>query len=511
MIYVYIQNKKYLKKIQYVFDNVFFNLGLEYKYIYDEVIDINDEDILVTYSFNDDEIEFYDLFKNHIDIKDSLKLFNDDYYMKYNVLTNIEIKKVRLYDKYDLISLFSKEKEVYLNILEDNENTIYKVNFDVISDIFFMLTRYEEIINYEVVKNEVHNRFPAVESIAFKNNFLHRPIVNEDIDFLWDLIDNFKLGLERKEWWGKEKFAVCLTHDVDMVFKYLKFKKEIRNSARYLLKEGSLNKSIKNFILFFKSKLNYKNDPYWNIEDILKLEKDKGFKSSFYFMSGGTSKVDNYYDIEDPRIQNLIKFVEDNGFEAGYHASFNSYNNFKLMKSEKEKLDTIISSKQYGCRQHYLRFAPNKTWKQHEQLKLKYDASLGYADRQGFRCGYCFPFKPYDIVRDEVLNIWEIPLTIMDVTLAGSNYSNLTVEEGVNEIKQYINTIEKHRGVFNILWHNSSFDTLNTLWKLWENVYGEVLEYISCKGVLATSGQEILRNIQENNEKIMEEVHEIRI
>src|SRR3712207_1460871 len=124
MIYVYIQNKKYLKKIQYVFDNVFFNLGLEYKYIYDEVIDINDEDILVTYSFNDDEIEFYDLFKNHIDIKDSLKLFNDDYYMKYNVLTNIEIKKVRLYDKYDLISLFSKEKEVYLNILEDNENTI---------------------------------------------------------------------------------------------------------------------------------------------------------------------------------------------------------------------------------------------------------------------------------------------------------------------------------------------------------------------------------------------------
>src|SRR3712207_9585471 len=86
------------------------------------------------------------------------------------------------------------------------------------------------------------------------------------------------------------------------------------------------------------------------------------------------------------------------------------------MKSEKEKLDTIISSKQYGCRQHYLRFSPNKTWKQHEQLKLKYDASLGYADRQGFRCGYCFPFKPYDIVRDEVLDVWEIPLIVMDVT-----------------------------------------------------------------------------------------------
>lgn len=497
MIYIYIQNKRYLKNIRYVFDIIFFNLGLKYEYINDDEVNVNEEDILITYTFDNTKGEFYNLFKNHIDLKDSLRLFNDDYYMNDSSINNIDVKKVDLYKNNEIISLFCDEKELYLNILQDNENTIYNTNFDFISDIFFMLTRYEEVINNKVVENETHNRFSALESVAFKNNFLNRPIVNEDIDFLWELINNFSLGYERKEWWGEQKFAVCLTHDVDKVFKYLNFKSEIRNSMRYLIKERSLYKCIKNFILYIQSKLNYKNDPYWNIEDILNLEKQKGFKSSFYFMSGGTSKLDNYYNINDPRIKGLIKVVEENGFEAGYHASFNSYNDISLMKEEKQRLDNIISSKEYGCRQHYLRFSTPNTWNQHEQVGLKYDATLGYADRQGFRCGYCFPFKPYDIVNNEVLSIWEIPLIIMDGTLAGSNYSNLSVEEGIAEIKEYIKIIEKHKGVFNILWHNSSFDQLNSVWNLWKNVYEDTLDYVSCKDALVTSGLEVLQNIEE--------------
>ena len=42
-------------------------------------------------------------------------------------------------------------------------------NIDIFASIFFMLTRWEEYVN----KNrDNHHRFPAYESLAFKNNFL---------------------------------------------------------------------------------------------------------------------------------------------------------------------------------------------------------------------------------------------------------------------------------------------------------------------------------------------------
>ncbi len=65
-----------------------------------------------------------------------------------------------------------------LEITEQNQNII-TCGIDIFASSFFMLTRWEEYVN----KNrDRHNRFPAIESLAFKNDFLSRPVVNEYVE-----------------------------------------------------------------------------------------------------------------------------------------------------------------------------------------------------------------------------------------------------------------------------------------------------------------------------------------
>ena len=47
------------------------------------------------------------------------------------------------------------------------------------------------------------------------------------------------------------------------------------------------------------------------------------------------------------------------------------------------------------------------------------DCTVGYADREGLRCGTCYEFKPFNFLTRKKLNIKEYPLTIMEGTLVG--------------------------------------------------------------------------------------------
>ena len=62
-------------------------------------------------------------------------------------------------------------------------------------------------------------------------------------------------------------------------------------------------------------------------------------------------------------------------------------------------------------------FDVRNTWKILEENKIQYDLTLGYPEMPGFKCGICYPFHVFDIVNKKKLNLIEIPLIIMDVSL----------------------------------------------------------------------------------------------
>lgn len=492
MIYIYNSNTKYQKQIEYTFWNIFYILGVDYTFNYNSKNNsFKSDDILVLYGDGKESDLYISRFQNIISIKPSEKIFSESYLKKESVPNSVKRFDIKNSEgeNSDIISIFNNNTDLYI---QENlkKQSVIKTNIDIISDIFFMLTRYEEVVNIEAYKNEKFNRFSASESLAFKHNFLHRPIVNEHIDLLWNCIDRFNLGYKKKKWWGDKEFVACLTHDVDFIQKYRKFKNVIRPSANLFFKQKRPLKAVKNLFNYFRG---YEKDPFYTFDYIINLEKSYNFKSSFYFMSGGNSEFDNNYNIYDKKIKELMQKIDSVGSELGYHCSFNSYNDANMLREEKQKLDSLLNKNPYGCRQHFLRFEAPLTWRYQEKLGLLYDTTLSYADAEGFRCGTCFPYKPYDLLEDRVLNIWEIPLIVMEGSLQNADYRGYTSGKGLEVTKLLIDTVRKHNGVFTILYHNSSFDDYEPSWNGWKDTYEKTMKYLYDNNCLGISGREIIK------------------
>ena len=175
----------------------------------------------------------------------------------------------------------------------------------------------------------------------------------------------------------------------------------------------------------------------------------------------------------------------------GLHAGYRSYNDLRTMGQEKIRFDQVVNNRKYGCRQHFLRWRTPETWRIQERLGLLYDTTVSFADREGFRCGICLPFRPYDVLEDRVLDVWELPLTVMDGTLQNPNYRGLTPEQAFDEVVKHVETVKKSKGVFVLLWHNSSFDRLGG-WEGWREVYEKVMEYMASQGPFVENGRGII-------------------
>ena len=107
-------------------------------------------------------------------------------------------------------------KKISLNVSNQNGFEIFFQNnsdlhFDLFSSVFYLLSRYEE---YLPGAKDKHGRFSAKESIAFKNNFLDKPLVN-----IW--LHDFKLKIKLKYpdiIFKKHIFSYISTIDVDQAY-----------------------------------------------------------------------------------------------------------------------------------------------------------------------------------------------------------------------------------------------------------------------------------------------------
>ena len=59
-----------------------------------------------------------------------------------------------------------------------------------------------------------HGRFLGRDSIAFKYQFLQRPVVNEYAEFLWNMLLSLSPQQEREQ----HDYQLILTHDIDKIF-----------------------------------------------------------------------------------------------------------------------------------------------------------------------------------------------------------------------------------------------------------------------------------------------------
>jgi hypothetical protein len=433
-ILVVYENEKFKNQIEYASQILFSSYRVEYCIIpYSNFNSIHCKYDIIIYYGNNLECDFANI------IVMEGQLFGESYLHKASLINDVEF--------YEKLPVFFRS-ELCDGYMTDKQGKII-FNIDIFQTIFYFLTCYEEFVFAEY---DDKGRFNIKNSSLYKFNLLSRPVVNENIYFFMNVLnEKLNFNIEKRDLWNGKEFSVMVSHDVDVVRKHLSFKREIRLLLSMILidkKPKEVFARIKGFIDINLRKVT--KDPFDTFEYIINLENEKNFKSSFYFMADAKT-----YDLKSSRVQEITKDIINRGSEIGFHPGLNTSSNKENFRKQLDMLeDNINNGIISGVRQHYLSFNASKTWVIQENCQLKYDTTVCFPEQAGFKVGYCLPYNAYDLVSNISLNLIEIPLILMEGSLF--DYMGLNYEESVKYIKELIGQVKKHNGVFVTLWHNSA-------------------------------------------------------
>lgn len=347
----------------------------------------------------------------------------------------------------------------------------WHVDYDILGLTYWMLNRIEEIGRTDL---DNHGRFPATASHAYKHNYLERPVVDEWLHVLGQVISKTWPGIELKQ----HTFSMKVSHDVDAPSRYgfASAKGLLRAMAGDVLKRGDFKNPIRApWIKLNSRKKIHPSDPYNTFEWIMDLSDQHGLTSAFYFICGRTSNLDADYEPEHPAIRALMRRIHERGHEIGLHPSYNTYQWPKAIAAEALRLRKIaaeegIEQAQWGGRMHYLRWQHPTTLQAWEGAGMGYDTTMSYADRPGFRCGTCVEYLAFSPQSQQALNLRIRPLIAMESSIIADRYMGLGyTQAALNKFLQLKSSCKKVNGTFTLLWHNSHFGRQED-YKLYEKI-----------------------------------------
>jgi hypothetical protein len=325
---------------------------------------------------------------------------------------------------------------------------------------------------------------PFTESVAFRQGFLDRPLVDE-----YALVLREWLKVLLPEWTPvRRRFSVKLSHDIDVVRPFSKLRTVPKALVGDLVRRRDPARAATTARLALVQAVAPSRVPsYEGIFRLAEVSRRHGTTSAFYFMAADRSPHDSGYDPASRTVREVIRRLQDLGFEIGFHPGYETMGNPARLAEEKSRLDAVLGRLSYGGRQHYLRFLIPDTWRQWEQLGLTYDSSLTFAGHEGFRCGTCHSYRPFDIQANRTLDVQELPLIVMDGTLR--QYRGLTPAQAESRVLELARRCLVAEGTFTLLWHNSSFAGEWTGWGLY---YERMVMGLSAlESGSATSGQRL--------------------
>ncbi len=388
------------------------------------------------------------------------------------------VKEIHIPKKITFINdRFSNEREIPLifgrdALVEEQgpEGDIrIRSEADLFASSFFMLTRWEE---YAIREKDPLGRFPAEKSLARKHEFLKIPVVNLYARYLWRIIEY--LGFEGPV--PERRFNALITHDVDYILKWNTLYGSLKALGADLVKRKDPGLFLINLWDCIRSRTGGKRDPFDTFSETMTLSEQKGLVSHFFFMSVLNQKKRHHFDIGQSFVKQLMREIHRRGHEIGFHPDFDTYLDKEKWGEEYDQLASVSPLPVRSGRQHFLQFQSPHTWQIWDEWDMDWDSSLAYDDVTGFRCGTCYPFHVFNFLSRKKLKLKEKPLIVMDKALI-TEYKDQSPEVLLKQAKRLVDEVNRHRGEFVLLWHNSSFHTKE--WKPYQQVYSGLLEYIS--------------------------------
>lgn len=356
--------------------------------------------------------------------------------------------------------------------------------FDIFAASFYLLSRYEEYLPH---KKDEYGRYAHENSMAFKENFLHLPLIN-----IW--MKDFRKALHSKfpnlpagrqgSTFPNSQFQFLPTYDIDegFCYKHKSWWKTWGGYCRSFLTGNFWEVKERKNVLSGKEA-----DPYDSLFLIRDFHKKYHYLDAaiFFLVAERNSRYDKNISPFKKYWQEYIRsFFEKEpawtkipqpNFITGLHPSWRSGKQQGLIRKEMDILQNEIGVEVHGSRQHFIRFNLPKTFRQLIDAGIFADYSMGYGSINGFRASAASSFYWYDLEKDEKTDLKLYPFCYMEAnSFFEQKYSP---EQALEEMLQYFNAVKSVDGLMITIWHNTFLGT-HKRFAGWREVYKEFIRKI---------------------------------
>ena len=380
----------------------------------------------------------------------------------------INYSNSRMEDAYTIKSqslLFEQDiKEQTINCVDlNNYKAFFKTSdsdfpFDIFAAIFYLLSRYEEYLPHE---KDMYGRFAHENSIAFKEGFLNKPVIN-----IW--LTDFSSSLKKifpALTFKTKTFNFLPTYDIDIAYSF-KHKGFIRNLGGFI-KSPSLERLA---VL-----AGLKKDPFNSFDFMDKLHTEFNLNPVYFFLvaTSGSLYDKNISPYSNAMWQLIKRHAKK--YRSGLHPSWRSNNNFSILLKEKKILETAGKMEVNISRQHYLKMSMPQTYQELIKAGIEADYSMGYGSINGFRASVASTFYWYDLTTEKTTSLQLYPFCYMD---ANSFYEqDLDAGQALEELQYYLNECKKVNGFFISIFHNNFLGT-DKQFTGWKEMYTKFISQV---------------------------------
>lgn len=357
---------------------------------------------------------------------------------------------------------------------------------DVVASTFLFLSGWHEAVSD--IRDD-HGRVPYEATLPGLIDEADRPIVDAYRTFLAKQLVAAGVECRQRSWDGCE-WLLAPTHDVDYMRKWrpgIVYRELVENlifNRRNTSRSGRWNR------IAAVGKQFAAGDPYRSaFVRMIDEVAQRGGSATYFMKAGAGDPHDVPYALSERFISERIADLCERGFELALHPSYRAADEPDRLRHERDLLAAATSTDLVSVRHHYLRYDPARTPRMHSDLGIKIDSTLGFSDRVGFRRGTCLPHLLYDLVDDTALDVWEMPLTIMESALF--NRQGLDAEEAAARTNDLIAACRHFRGACVGLWHNTLWDEIDCAG--WGDHFIQTLETATREGALISSIRDALR------------------
>jgi hypothetical protein len=253
-------------------------------------------------------------------------------------------------------------------------------------------------------------------------------------------------------WPDGRRWAVALTHDLDIVALWPAFTAlrlvELGRKGHWRLAARAAGQALRAI-------------GHAPVEQgtaaLLAAERARAVRSTWFILCGTPTLQtftagDLTYRPEAAATRRILAAVSNGEHSIGLHGSRETVSSADCFSTQRGRLQGLTGRAVDGVRQHFLRFDPARTPQAMTQAGFRYDSTVGFPDRNGFRIGVA------DVVRyGESLD--EVPFAWMDRAL--SKYRGVEDPEAwIDDALALARGCRDVEGLWVGVWHPNLTDAL---------------------------------------------------